>query len=610
MRTLFVNPPVLPSGAVPPPLSIATLAAYVVPSCSALRVFDGDLIFFDPAARSRGVLCERLTAELMEFRPDLVLVTSMYNNSAIAAVLTATVKAFDPTIKVVGGGPHFGAQPEEALHAVEHLDYVIAGEGEIGLKALIDAWSVGSDPTVCPNLAWREHGAVRQNPRGKLLDLSTLPNVWAASAEILSLKAYRDTISAASPNRSLYIEAGRGCPYSCNFCAPAQFWDRRYRVKTPDQIAEEIRYLHTSYGYDAFVLVHDLLTVDARFVRTLSERITDLRLPIRWMANSRTDLKHARDFDMLAKSGCWRLFYGVDSGSTRVQRAMEKKLDPDEAFDVVRSAVANGVGAVCSFVVGHPEETAADLSKSILLGARLKAAGAENVQFHRLRLFPPAPLATGEKLTEFLQKAVLDETTLRLEYPLPDITAQERAIIERNPRFYAGYFPPPTKAGTAEEISQIELFFTQAIAFAPLTVYAIGWLAPTSVTHVFQAHLARHGFIDRYVFDPSDISIPRNWAALKARLEALARESDLDPGDEALVLALLDYEDSRIRFVHRQPATAAAILWQDQSAVLRARVAVDRVIEAVLAGQRPDAGMLGDVTMMFRRDTDDVVVVG
>ncbi|MER8927710.1 radical SAM protein [Mesorhizobium sp. M0859] len=610
MRVLFVNPPVLPSGAVPPPLSIATLAAYVGPSCTSVRVFDGDLIFFDPAARTRHVLRERLTAELKEFRPDAVLVTSMYNNSAIAGLMMATVKAVDDTIKVLGGGPHFGAQPKETLRAVEYIDYVIAGEGEAGLKALIEAWVQGSDPSACPNLAWRENGAFRQNPKGELLDLSSLPNVWAASAGALNLQAYRDTISQTSPHRSIYTEAGRGCPYNCNFCAPAQFWDRRYRVKTPDQIAEELRYLHTAYGYDAFILVHDLLMVDPRFVRTLSKRIGDLRLPIRWMANSRTDLKHARDFDNLAKSGCWRLFYGVDSGSARIQRVMNKELDPDEAFDVVQSAVLGGVGAVCSFVVGHPEETAAELSASILLGARLKVAGAENVQFHRLRLFPPAPLAVGEKLTELLRNAELDETTLRLEYPLPEITAEERATIERNPRFYAGYFPPASKAGTAEEISQVELFFTQAIAFAPLTVYTLGQMSSVNIVELFQAHLAGYGFIDRYVFNPSDISIPRNWAALKTRLEAMAAAAELDVDEAALVSALLDYEDSRMRFVHRQPANSAAILWQDETAVTRSKVAVDRVIEAMLIGGRPDPSMRAEVTMLFKRGSDAVVVVG
>jgi hypothetical protein len=439
--------------------------------------------------------------------------------------------------------------------------------------------------------------------------LTTLPNVWAASSEILDLCQYRKTIASASPHHSIYTEAGRGCPYTCNFCAPAQFWDRRYRVKTPEQIAEELRYLYTTHGYDAFILVHDLLTVDGRFVRTLSERISDLDLPIRWMANSRTDLKHARDFGALAKSGCWRLFYGVDSGSAQVQRHMKKDLDPDEAFDVVRSAVASGVGAVCSFVVGHPEETTTDLSKSIMLGARLKAAGAETVQFHRLRLFPPAPLATGDALTELLRSSVLDETTLRLEYPLADITVEERTIIERNPRFYAGYFPPPTKAGSAEEVSQVELFFTQAIAFAPLTVYAIGSLVSISLADLFRDHLARHGFINRRVFDPSDISIPRNWANLKPRLEAMALDAELDPEDEALVSAVLEYEDTRMRFVHRQPAPADAILWQELRAVTRAKIAVDKMIEAVLAGRRPGPEMLADITLIFNRDTDDVVFV-
>jgi radical SAM superfamily enzyme YgiQ (UPF0313 family) len=609
MRALFVNPPILPSGAVPPPLSIATLASYVAPSCSSFRVFDGDLFFFDKRNRSRRALYERVGDELQSFRPDIILFTSMYNNSAIASRLMTLVKEFDPRLVTVAGGSHFGAQPQEALQCLPDLDFVIGGEGEVGLKTLLETLRDDTRLGMVPNLSYRDGGALRRNPKGTLLDLATLPNVWAASETFLDLAPYSETISRTSPHRSVYIEAGRGCPYSCNFCAPAQFWDHRYRVKTPEQIVDEMRYLHVEHDYDAFILVHDLLTVDARFVRALSAQIRESGLPIRWMANSRTDLEKVRDFDDLAASGCWRLFYGVDSGSSKVQAAMEKHLDPTEAFDVIRSAVSSGVETVCSFVIGHPDETAEDLAESILLGARLKVAGAENVQFHRLRLFPPAPLAMGANLDILLHDSKLDETTLKLEYPLPDIEVEERELIERYPRFYAGYFPPRSKAGSAEEISQIELFFTQAIAFAPLTVYALGRLAEENLVRLFRDHLAKDGFIDRYLFDPTDVNVVRNWSNLRIRLEAIIENASMSPDQAILVSSLLGYEDSRMRFVHRQAPTAGATLWSERQAVVPAGASIDQVIEAMLDGHAPEPGMLGNYTVVFNREEDGVLVL-
>lgn len=534
----------------------------------------------------------------------------MYSNSALTAGLIQSAKAANPYLTIIAGGPHFGAQPEEALRAVEQLDFVVAGEGEIALTTLIDALNTGSAIDKTPNIAWRAgKGEIRQNRRAQLLDLHSLPNIWEASAEVLDLGAYARTISETSPHRSIYIEAGRGCPYRCNFCAPAQFWDRRYRVKAPSQIASEIYYLYTEYMYDAFILVHDLLTADGRYVNALAESIRSLGLPVRWMANSRIDLEKARDFKQLAESGCWRLFYGVDSGSSRVQRLIEKNLEPERAIEVIGRATTNGLGTVCSFVVGHLEETEEELSESLLLGARLKLVGAENVQFHRLRLFPPAPIASGASLRELLTDSSLDVTTLLLEYPLSDIAPEERAFIEKNPRFYAGYFPPPSTAGTAEEISQIELFFTQGIAFAPLTLFVLGRLAKKNLVRQFCEHLSAHGMMNRSLFDPSEMNIVRNWCGLKERLEMLIDDANLEPEERAIISGVLRYEDSRMRFVHEQSQCADSILWQKDHAIARSTVAVDLVLEAAVAGEAPYAGMLQDVVVIFERGADKVVKV-
>ena len=78
-------------------------------------------------------------------------------------------------------------------------------------------------------------------------------------------------------------------PFSCTFCATAPFWERKYRVND-ESIIEEMRFLFESYGYNGFMLVHDLLTADKRFINAFSEAMINPRLPVEWMANHRTDI--------------------------------------------------------------------------------------------------------------------------------------------------------------------------------------------------------------------------------------------------------------------------------------------------------------------------------
>ena len=64
-----------------------------------------------------------------------------------------------------------------------------------------------------------------------MLDLKTVKPVWVGLEGVLDLRRYAATAPADSPRKAVYVEAGRGCPFDCSFCATAPFWHRRYRVK-------------------------------------------------------------------------------------------------------------------------------------------------------------------------------------------------------------------------------------------------------------------------------------------------------------------------------------------------------------------------------------------
>src|SRR5579864_6213711 len=120
--------------------------------------------------------------------------------------------------------------------------------------------------------------------------------------------------------RFMYIEAGRGCPYACTFCATAPFWSRRYRVRSIPHLLEEIAFLHHSYGYDSFCLVHDLLTLDHDFLFDFCDALMAARLPVQWLANSRTDISLRGLLPKMRAAGCWKLFFGIESASPEVQK--------------------------------------------------------------------------------------------------------------------------------------------------------------------------------------------------------------------------------------------------------------------------------------------------
>ena len=115
---------------------------------------------------------DRLAATLQEFQPDLVGISLRNIDDVLIrqqekfydelAPFTATIRQHSPA-PVVLGGSGFSIFPEKLL-ALTGADYGIAGEGEPGLLALMDALKNGGDFSRVPGLVHRRGGKIVINP--------------------------------------------------------------------------------------------------------------------------------------------------------------------------------------------------------------------------------------------------------------------------------------------------------------------------------------------------------------------------------------------------------------------------------------------------------------
>ncbi|HEY0780859.1 MAG TPA: cobalamin-dependent protein, partial [Thermoanaerobaculia bacterium] len=335
MRVLLLQPPLVPAAEVTPPVGLTTLASWLIDKGHQVRILDLDLEvrMRDSATEDRYVpLFERTLAD---FAPDVCAVTSMYSNSLQAEHLVRAAKRRRADLVTVTGGAHFGALGTASLSRLPELDFAIQGEGEPALAALLDALAAGSSWKGIPSLCYRDDGRIQVNPAAPQMDLADLPPMWSTLGDALDLTRYVNTIPAGSSRRIVYIEAGRGCPFACTFCATAPFWKRQFRVKPAQRIVDEIRFLHEQHGYDSFMLVHDLLTVNQKFIAAFCDAMLEAKLPIEWMANSRVDFRLKGLLGRMKASGCWKLFHGVESASERVQAMVDKHLKPGDAEQTV-----------------------------------------------------------------------------------------------------------------------------------------------------------------------------------------------------------------------------------------------------------------------------------
>jgi hypothetical protein len=343
---------------------------------------------------------------------------------------------------------------------------------------------------------------------------------------------------------------------------------------------DEIRFLHQEFGYDSFILVHDLLTVDQQFISEFCDAMLDARLPVEWMANSRTDIRLRGLVPKMKASGCWKLFFGVESASARIQASIHKHLRSDEALASIRELLDNGISATCSFVVGFPDELATELSPTIHLATRLKLLGVETVQFHRLRLWPPAPLSRSGLRAEF------DEDSLRIEYPFIDVPQEDITAIQTDREFFEGYFAPSSQAGSAAELAQVEMFFHHAVALAPLTLSALSGFLRESLVPSFYETLSQWGGIARQDLDWESGRLYDNWMTISPLLKLWVREqAKLNSWQYEVVCGLMDYEAHRLHFLSTPAQTMSGILASGANWVaFRSTVDLKQALETTRSG--------------------------
>jgi radical SAM superfamily enzyme YgiQ (UPF0313 family) len=542
MKVLFINPPLIPISEICPPVGLCTLA-YWIKDKHEVKILDLDLDVKKTSMEPRKFMFAAMLEAIQQFNPQVIGFTSMYNNSLQAEMLIRKAKAAFPDIYTVAGGAHFGAQGKDALRRISHLDFVIEGEGELGLEGLLDFLANKIPVNKVPNLCYRNGSEIISNTRAPLINLGRIEPIWPALESVINLSEYASTIQPDSKRRAIYIEAGRGCPFNCTFCAPAQFWERKYRVKSAAAIVGEMRYLQERHQYDSFLLIHDLLTADKTYVKELSAAILHSGLKIEWMANARIDLDLNDVLPVMKESGCWKLFYGIESASEHIQKEVKKGLLKKDIIDSISHVSASGIDSTCSFIIGFANETPEELSETIALGSQLKLIGAETVQYHRLRFFPPAPMSEANLKKGF------DMETLKLEFPFQHITEEEINTIKSSETFYSGYFAPESLAGEAHQLSQIELFFQQAVSTAPVTISAIAAVAGEKLVQLFYRSLTDIGPIDRYSIDWVSNDMLVHWKVILPYLNYFCKKATTDKGLRKILGAIIKYEEIRLNIV-------------------------------------------------------------
>lgn len=147
---------------------------------------------------------EKITTDLLDGEADILGVSVSIWNVAQSKELITKLKAQNPNLVIVVGGPEVSYEPDFFLKNWD-IDYVISGEGEFVLGELIEA--IQNDKAV--NI----QGVSSLNNISKIVVQADLEELAMLSSPYLLAEDDEDRC-----NRMVYFETSRGCPYQCQYC--------------------------------------------------------------------------------------------------------------------------------------------------------------------------------------------------------------------------------------------------------------------------------------------------------------------------------------------------------------------------------------------------------
>lgn len=299
-------------------------------------------------------------------------------------MIAKKLKEARPDLYIVFGGPQADASAVDTLSEIPWVDFCCRGEGESTVYPLFFALLSNTEYTEVEGLTYRDSsGQIVQNDTPALVeDLDALPYI---DYSFISQDAIDYSLKH---NKAATVEVGRGCPFNCAYCSSSLFWKRKFRLKSAQRIVSEMTEMYNRSGIRKFVFQHDLFTVNKKKVLEFTNALENSDIAFSWACSCRADTLDQETIDAMAKTGLRSVYLGVESGSERMQKSMNKNLKMQDVIDVVAALRKHNMKITASFIYALPEETQEDLEKTLQLAYRLHQMGVSSLQFHLCVIFP------------------------------------------------------------------------------------------------------------------------------------------------------------------------------------------------------------------------------
>ncbi|MBI2601738.1 MAG: B12-binding domain-containing radical SAM protein [Deltaproteobacteria bacterium] len=413
---------------------------------------------------------------LEKFPSDVYGFSAIVTTEIPALQIAERLKRKNRGTKIVFGNQWSAVNDVSVMKAFPFIDFIVRGEGEITFSQLIESLLFNNDFYSIEGLTFRKETTgdiVRNCDRKRIQNLDSL-SFYDYNLLHPSLNGY-----APSKFGGIHglLEFGRGCPFSCSFCATTRHWTQTISVFSIERTIRDIRTLETQ-GCQFVEFTYDNFGTRPKEIARFCEDLMVSGVKVRWSVRCRLDCLSDKVISLLKRANCVSILVGLESGSEKVIEKIGKKLSFEKGLKTIEKLLESGITVSSSFVCGMPFEDKDDVVETMKLACVLASYGERaysTIHFHTP--LPGTPVTKQALLSNKIKfsedSRISPDFSRYLNWVDDSRFPEDQSLIDAFPDLFTGYAYIENENVSAQHYVSLAGYFNVLVRFYPLTILCI-----------------------------------------------------------------------------------------------------------------------------------------
>lgn len=301
----------------------------------------------------------------LDFKPDILGLSAVHREIVPATQTAKKIKKLMPETTVVIGGPGV-TSGLNLIEKIPEFDFAVLGEGEVSFPNLVKATAAGENCNKIPGVYFRDKNLMLKGADPNPIEnLDALPfPAW----HLLGMNRYHKVPRHGYISRfkEYYsVLSSRGCPYQCTFCQNT--FGRKFRYRSAQNVIDEVYRLVKKYNIREIHFPDDCFNLKKSRAIEIFQGINrrGLKIAITFPSGLRGDLLDREVLQAAKKAGVYKIPFGVETASPRLQKMLKKNVDLPKIRKAIRIAADLGIIAQGFFMLGFPTETEDEIRTTV-----------------------------------------------------------------------------------------------------------------------------------------------------------------------------------------------------------------------------------------------------